>query len=158
MWNILSIIIKWFVCLYSYLKSIDTNDINGLEDETHKFFVNLFPVAYHQAVHLSKNNDGKLHEDYVNCLKHTYDHLQPFGSIPKEIAHSLMQSIQAARVFLMALHQSAEVLSETDALYGDHLSENCQKHLLKMSYCPSCNGMQRTQVKSCYSYCMNVLR
>ncbi|XP_017488952.1 PREDICTED: LOW QUALITY PROTEIN: division abnormally delayed protein-like, partial [Rhagoletis zephyria] len=134
------------------------NNLSNLEDAIQKFFVNLFPVAYHQAVHLSKDNYGELHEDYINCLKHTFDDLQPFGSIPKEIKRNLLQSVQTASIFLNSLQQSAEVLSETDELYAMYLTDNCQKHLLKMSYCPSCNGYQKTQVKACYSYCMNVLR
>ena len=120
--------------------------------------MNLFPVAYHHVVHLNKENYGELHEDYISCLKHTYDDLQPFGAIPKEITRNLMQSLQTAHIFINALYQSAEVLSETDELYATHLSESCQKHLLKMSYCPSCNGLQKAHVKPCYSYCMNVLR
>lgn len=133
-------------------------NLKSLEEALHKFFVNLFPVAYHQAVHLSKENYGELHEDYNNCLKHTFDDLQPFGTIPKDIKRNLMQSIQTAQIFMSTLLQSAEVLSETNELYATHLTTQCQKQLLKMSYCPSCNGMQKSQVKTCYSYCMNVLR
>uniref|UniRef100_A0A1I8M8Z8 Glypican n=1 Tax=Musca domestica TaxID=7370 RepID=A0A1I8M8Z8_MUSDO len=61
-------------------------------------------------------------------------------------------------ILINALHQSAEVLGETDELYGAHLTESCQKHLLRMSYCPRCNGLQKTHVKTCYGYCVNVLR
>ena len=146
----------YFLC--SNLKSSETVSATTLENAIHKFFVNLFPVAYHHVVHLNKENYGELHEDYINCLKHTYDDLQPFGAIPKEITRNLMQSLQTAHIFINALYQSAEVLSETDELYATHLSESCQKHLLKMSYCPSCNGLQKAHVKPCYSYCMNVLR
>ncbi|KAM7357577.1 division abnormally delayed protein [Cochliomyia hominivorax] len=153
---------KLIVQLYSEiirnLKYTESVSAASLENAIHKFFVNLFPVAYHQVVHLNKQSYGELHEDYINCLKHTYDDLQPFGAIPKEITRNLVQSIQTAHIFINALYQSAEVLSETDELYATHLSESCQKHLLKMSYCPSCNGLQKSHVKPCYSYCMNVLR
>ncbi|XP_075160876.1 division abnormally delayed protein [Haematobia irritans] len=155
---------KLIVQLYSEItrtiKSTGSNAVNGniLESVVHKFFVNLFPVAYHQVVHLNKQSYGELHEDYINCLKHAYDEVEPFGAIPKEISRNLMQSIQTAHIFINALYQSAEVLSETDDLYGAYLSENCQKHLLRMSYCPRCNGLQKSHVKTCYSYCMNVLR
>ncbi|XP_065358934.1 division abnormally delayed protein [Calliphora vicina] len=144
--------------IISNLKSSETVSATSLENAIHKFFVNLFPVAYHQVVHLNKQSYGELHEDYINCLKHTYDDLQPFGAIPKEITRNLVQSLQTAHIFINALYQSAEVLSETDELYATHLSESCQKHLLKMSFCPSCNGLQKEHVKPCYSYCMNVLR
>lgn len=109
-------------------------------------------------VHLNKDNYGELHEDYINCLKHTFDDLQPFGTLPKEITQNLLQSVHTTNIFMTSLLQSAEVLSETDELYATYLTEACKKQLLKMSYCPSCNGLQKTQVKPCYSYCVNVLR
>uniref|UniRef100_A0A1A9UP57 Uncharacterized protein n=1 Tax=Glossina austeni TaxID=7395 RepID=A0A1A9UP57_GLOAU len=152
------LIIQLYSEIISHLKATEPVNLYSLEDVIHKFFVHLFPVAYHQAVHLSKNNYGELHEDYINCLKHTFDDLLPFGQIPKELARNLMQSVQTARIFMQALHQSAEVLSETDELYASHLSASCQKHLLKMSYCPSCTGLPKAHIKPCYSYCMNVLR
>ncbi|XP_059218906.1 division abnormally delayed protein [Stomoxys calcitrans] len=154
------LIVQLYSEITSNIKSTGSNALNAntLESVIHKFFVNLFPVAYHQVVHLNKQSYGELHEDYINCLKHVYDDVQPFGTIPKEISRNLMQSIQTAHIFINALHQSAEVLSETDDLYAAHLSESCQRHLLKMSYCPRCNGLLKSHVKTCYSYCMNVLR
>ncbi|XP_030572744.1 division abnormally delayed protein [Drosophila novamexicana] len=132
---------------------------SSLEDALHKFFENLFPVAYHQAVHLTKDNYGELHDDYTNCLKHNYDDLQPFDQIPKEIQANLLQSVHMSNIFMNALLQSAEVLSETDALYGKQLTDTCQLHLLKMHYCPNCNGHpEYSRPKVCYSYCMNVMR
>ncbi|XP_068148714.1 division abnormally delayed protein [Drosophila tropicalis] len=147
-------------------KGLNSNIQSSLEDALHKFFVQLFPVAYHQAVHLSKDNYGEMHEDYINCLKRNFDELQPFGDIPKEIQSNLLQSVHMANVFMSALLQSAEVLSEADALYGQQLTDTCKMHLLKMHYCPNCNGIQQQQAagqshgrpKVCYSYCMNVMR
>ncbi|XP_054732311.1 division abnormally delayed protein [Anastrepha obliqua] len=150
--------------IMNHLRNANNNNLNtgsnlsDLEDAIQKFFVNLFPVAYHQAVHLSKDNYGELHEDYINCLKHTFDDLLPFGSIPKEIKLNLLQSVQTATIFLNSLQQSAEVLSETDDLYAMYLTNTCQNHLLKMNFCPSCMGLQKSHVKTCYSFCMNVLR
>lgn len=135
-----------------------SSDVNQLETAVHTFFVDLFPVAYHQAVHLNKNNYGDLHEDYVSCLKHTFDDLQPFGKIPKDLNKNLLQSITTATVFINALEQSASVLASTDELDSMYLTQTCQKQLLKMSYCPSCIGLQKKQVKTCYSYCSNVMR
>ncbi|XP_017955034.1 division abnormally delayed protein [Drosophila navojoa] len=135
------------------------NSQSSLESALHKFFENLFPVAYHQAVHLTKDNYGELHDDYTNCLKHNYDDLQPFGQIPKEIQTNLVHSVHMSNVFMSALLQSAKVLSETDALYGKQLTETCKLHLLKMHYCPNCNGhTEHKRPKVCYSYCMNVMR
>ncbi|KAH8307207.1 hypothetical protein KR044_007749 [Drosophila immigrans] len=135
------------------------NSQSSLEDALHKFFEQLFPVAYHHVVHLSKNNYGELHEDYINCLKRNFDDLQPFGQIPKEVQSNLLQSVHMSNIFMNALLQSAEVLSETDALYGTQLTDTCKLHLLKMHYCPNCNGHpEHGRPKICYSYCMNVMR
>ncbi|ALC44873.1 maker768, partial [Drosophila busckii] len=132
---------------------------SSLEEALHRFFEQLFPVAYHQAVHPSKESYGELHEDYINCLKHNYDELQPFGQTPKEIQANLLHSVHMSKIFMNALLQTAEVLSEVDALYGQQLTDSCKLHLLKMHYCPDCNGhQQRGRPKVCYSYCMNVMR
>lgn len=133
---------------------------SGLEDAVHQFFVQLFPVAYHQAVHVSKNSYGELHDDYINCLKHHFDDMRPFGEIPRELQSSLVQSVHISNVFMKALLESAEVLSEADSLYGSQLSDTCKMHLLKMHYCPNCNAHQPSskETKVCHGYCMNVLR
>lgn len=135
------------------------NSQAALEDALNKFFEQLFPVAYHQAVHISNNNYGELHEDYINCLKHNFEAMQPFAQIPKEIQTNLMQAVHTSNIFMNALLQSAEVLSETDKLYASQMTDTCKLHLLKMHYCPNCNGhTEQKRPKICYSYCMNVMR
>ncbi|XP_034483544.1 division abnormally delayed protein isoform X2 [Drosophila innubila] len=130
----------------------------SLEDALHKFFEQLFPIAYHQVVHHNKNNYRDLHEDYINCLRHNFDELQPFDQIPKELQSNLMQSVRMSSIFMNSLIQSAEVLSETDTLYGKQLTDTCKMHLLKMHYCPNCNEHpEHGRPKVCYSYCMNVI-
>ncbi|KAM8709001.1 hypothetical protein ACLKA7_015897 [Drosophila subpalustris] len=132
-------------------------NIQSLEDAVHNFFKQLFPMAYHHVVHLNKNVD--LHEDYINCLKHNYDDLQPFGQIPKELQANLMQSVRMSIIFMNALLQSAEVFVETDTLYAKQMTDTCKLHLLKMNYCPNCIGhSEHNRPKVCYSYCMNVIR
>lgn len=130
-----------------------------LEEAVHHFFVQLFPVAYHQMVHLNKEHLGELHEDYINCLQHNFEELRPFKDIPRQLQASLGKSVHMSNVFLNALLQAAEVLSEADALYGEQLSDSCKMHLLKMYYCPNCNGHHsRTEAKLCDGYCKNVMR
>nr|BAB60703.1 Dally [Drosophila melanogaster] len=134
---------------------------SNLEEAVRHFFVQLFPVAYHQMVHLSKNNLGDLHEDYVNCLQHNFDEMHPFGDIPQQVQSNLGKSVHMSNVFMNALLQAAEVLSEADALYGEQLTDTCKLHLLKMHYCPNCNGhhsSSRSETKLCYGYCKNVMR
>ncbi|XP_017071789.1 division abnormally delayed protein [Drosophila eugracilis] len=134
---------------------------SNLEEAVRRFFVQLFPVAYHQVVHLSKSNLGDLHEDYVNCLQHNFDEMHPFGDIPRQMQTSLGKSVHMSNVFMNALLQAAEVLSEADALYGEQLTDTCKLQLLKMHYCPNCNGhhsSSRSETKLCYGYCKNVMR
>ncbi|XP_016991374.2 division abnormally delayed protein [Drosophila rhopaloa] len=132
---------------------------SNLEEAVRQFFVQLFPVAYHREVHLSKNNMGDLHEDYVNCLKHNFDEMRPFGDIPRQLQASLGQSVHMSNVFMNALLQAAEVLSEADGLYGQQLTDTCKQQLLKMHYCPNCNGHHSgSGTKLCDGYCKNVMR
>lgn len=134
---------------------ISANSLSSLEEAINTFFMNLFPVAYHETVH---KNNGDLHDDYISCLKHTYHDIQPFGNTPRDVKQNLMQSLQPTNVFMNALLQSASIWGETDGLYSMYMTDKCQMHLLKMSHCPGCHGLVKNQVKTCHSYCMNVMR
>ncbi|XP_017000009.2 division abnormally delayed protein [Drosophila takahashii] len=137
------------------LASVQSN----LEEAVRSFFVQLFPVAYHQVVHLSKEKFGDLHEDYVSCLQHNFDELHPFGDIPRQLQVTLGRSVYMSNVFMNALLQAAEVLSEADELYGKQLTETCKVQLLKMHYCPHCSGHDsRSETILCDGYCKNVMR
>ncbi|XP_016933033.3 division abnormally delayed protein [Drosophila suzukii] len=132
---------------------------SNLEEAVRSFFVQLFPVAYHQVVHLSKEQYGDLHEDYVNCLQHNFDELHPFGDTPRQLQDSLGRGVYMSNVFMNALLQAAEVLSEADALYGKQLTDTCKVQLLKMHYCPHCNGHHaKSETILCDGYCKNVMR
>uniref|UniRef100_U5ESP5 Putative heparin sulfate cell surface proteoglycan n=1 Tax=Corethrella appendiculata TaxID=1370023 RepID=U5ESP5_9DIPT len=152
---------------------------DDLELVVEKFFIQLFPVAYHHAVHSeaslnsqesssSSNSKSKessnpidnrdFHSDYKNCLTHTYYELQPFGDIPKRLTQQLVQSVSAATVFLRALDKGAEVLIGAEELNSENLLQNCKSALLKMNYCASCKGHNHNHAKPCYGYCVNVMR
>lgn len=127
-----------------------------------KFFRNLFPLAYHHAVH-SRNADDEtmardFHIDYKNCLEKSYDTLQPFGEIPHSISRMLVQSVGAANVFLRSLEQGGKIVGEAENLPIDTLSIKCQHALLKMNYCASCKGHNYHHFRPCYGYCSNVVR
>ena len=134
-----------------------------LESIIEKFFINLFPLAYHHAVH-SSQTDGEdvamrdFHIDYKNCLTHTYEDLQPFGDIPSRISRSLVQSVSAANVLLRALERGTDVLLSTEDLPIDTLSVQCQQALVRMNYCAACKGHNYHHARPCYGYCSNVMR
>lgn len=101
---------------------------------------------------------GDFHDDYKNCLQHTYAELQPFGAIPMQLAASLQHSLTAATVFVTTLERAADILASTEDMGMDALTPKCRQHLLQMTYCGRCNRIEAPQVKSCYGYCTNVLR
>lgn len=123
-----------------------------------QFFVELFPVAYHHAVHMASADTGDFHIDYKNCLMHTFDDLQPFGNIPKTLSKQLYQGIETAIIFLTGLERAADILASIEELDYNSLTPNCQKHLMKMNYCAQCNGFNRHHTKPCNGYCLNVMR
>ncbi|KAG5677511.1 hypothetical protein PVAND_007267 [Polypedilum vanderplanki] len=145
-----------------------------LEAVIEKFFRNLFPLAYHHAVHsqnaaattaLSQDTNEDVmasrdfHVDYKNCLINSYESLQPFGEIPYSISRSLVQSVSSASTLLRALQRGADVLSEIENLpIESSLSTKCQHALLKMNYCAACKGHNYHHIKPCNGYCSNVMR
>ena len=162
--------------------SHDSGGNDELEAVIDKFFRNLFPLAYHHAVHSqnvvpSIGSGGEeeaaisstatsvdmasrdFHIDYKNCLTSSYEILQPFGDIPYSISRSLVQSVSSASVLLRALQRGTEVLSEIENLpIESSLSMKCQHALLKMDYCSACKGHNYHHLKPCYGYCSNVMR
>ncbi|KAG4067470.1 hypothetical protein HA402_003294 [Bradysia odoriphaga] len=132
---------------------------SNLDEVVAHFFRELFPVAYHHAVHSGSDSaKGDFHVDYKNCLMHTFEDLQPFGSIPKVVAGNLIQSIGAATVFMTALDRGADILESAEEINSDYLTTKCRNHLTKMHYCAGCNGISKHKTKTCYGYCTNVMR
>lgn len=127
-----------------------------------KFFRNLFPLAYHHAVHSRDADEATMardfHVDYKNCLEKSYDTLQPFGDIPNSIGRMLVQGVGASSVLLRSLQQGAKLVGEVESLPVDTLSVKCQHALLKMNYCASCKGHNYHHSRPCYGYCSNVVR
>ncbi|XP_058119639.1 division abnormally delayed protein [Anopheles coustani] len=138
---------------------------------TSKFFRNLFPVAYHHAIHsdiLHGSERGErtgspaeagnrdFHSDYKNCLVHTYTDLKPFGMVPQQLAGSLVSTVNAASVLLRALREGAEVLLKLEEVGVS--APSCRKALLRMNYCGSCKRYNHLHAKPCSGLCQNVMR
>lgn len=142
-----------------------TTDLN-LEESVTTFFASLFPLVYHHAVNPHLRDFSS---DYKSCLRATISEIQPFGDVPRQLAHGISKTMEAMRVLLQALNLGAEVLNSTDTLLmtdsvdghgganGAQWSE-CHTALLRMSYCPTCQGLTRSGLKPCSGYCLNVLR
>lgn len=141
---------------------------------TGKFFRNLFPVAYHHAIHsdILHGTDGRddertgastaavgnrdFHSDYKNCLVHTYTDLKPFGMVPQQLSGSLVSTVSAAGVLLRALREGAEVLLKLEEVGVS--APSCRKALLRMNYCGSCKRYNHLHAKPCAGLCQNVMR
>lgn len=152
-------ILELYDSIRSHISANSTTDNLNLEQVAKKFFVNLFPVAYHHVIHSESEHqaNGDFYVDYKNCLMRTFDDIQPFGDVPRDLAKSLQQSVGAATVFVRALDRAVQVLTSTETMDADFFRPKCTEHLLKMNYCQDCQG-GNNRVKICNGYCLNVLR
>ncbi|XP_062832605.1 glypican-5 isoform X3 [Anolis carolinensis] len=115
-----------------------------------RFFDSLFPLVYSRLI-----NPGitDLSEEYTECLRLTRQDVNPFGRYSKEVVTELAKSLRANRVFSQALGMGTEVLNATEHVT---LTKECTRALVKMQYCPHCQGL--TLIRPCEGYCLNVMR
>ncbi|XP_075235651.1 division abnormally delayed protein [Lycorma delicatula] len=141
-----------------YTTSIPPEDSNRLMEYVLEFFSNIFPLVYHQAVHLHWRD---FTEEYKVCLKEASNTILPFGDLPKEISSTLSKSLERTRTLVQALTLGSEVLNTTDHIMASSWSngalDGCFQALLRLYYCPRCQGLS-TKIKPCNGYCLNVMR
>ncbi|XP_047348981.1 division abnormally delayed protein [Vespa velutina] len=128
-----------------------------LQERFLEFFSRLFPVAYHHAVNPGKDD---FTDKFKSCLYETIDEVQPFGDVPKQISKVVGKSLEATRVLIQALTLGKTVLDRTDSALFSGTSpqqESCYNALLRMTYCPRCNGIGAT-IRPCSGFCTNVMR
>uniref|UniRef100_A0A8D0B3F1 Glypican-5 n=1 Tax=Salvator merianae TaxID=96440 RepID=A0A8D0B3F1_SALMN len=115
-----------------------------------RFFDSLFPLVYSRLI-----NPGitGLSEEYTECLRLTRQDINPFGLCSKEAVTKLEKSLWASRMFYQALGVGIEVLNATEHAT---LTKECSRALVKMQYCPHCQGL--TLIRPCEGYCLNVMR
>nr|XP_020642100.1 glypican-5-like isoform X2 [Pogona vitticeps] len=115
-----------------------------------RFFDSLFPLVYSRLI-----NPGitDLSEEYTECLRLTRQDINPFGRYSKEAVAELTKSLRASRMFNQALGMGIEVLNATEHTI---LTKECTRALVKMQYCPHCQGL--TLIRPCEGYCLNVMR
>nr|XP_061830719.1 glypican-5-like [Nerophis lumbriciformis] len=122
----------------------------NVEEAVQRFFQALFPPVYSRLV---SPGPGDLAEGYAECVGSSAREVRPFGAAPGLLADQIARSGVSGKVLLQALHLGIEVINTTDYLM---LSRECRRALLKMQYCPHCQGV--TQSKPCMGYCLNVMR
>ncbi|XP_032258670.1 glypican-5 isoform X7 [Phoca vitulina] len=129
-----------------YLFGADVNP----EEFINRFFDSLFPLVYNHLISPGVT-DSSL--EYSECIRMARRDVSPFGNIPKRVMGQMGRSLLPSRTFLQALNLGIEVINTTDHL---HVSKECSRALLRMQYCPLCQGL--TLSKPCMGYCLNVVR
>ncbi|XP_061671130.1 glypican-5a [Syngnathoides biaculeatus] len=122
----------------------------NVEDFVQRFFDGLFPIVYNRFINPGLTD---LSAGYSECLRSSSRDVKPFGGTPSLMADQIARSGFSGKVLLQALHLGIEVINTTDHL---QMSRECRKALLKMHYCPHCQGL--TESKPCMGYCLNVMR
>ncbi|XP_059936185.1 glypican-5 [Mesoplodon densirostris] len=135
---------EFFTDVGLYLFGVDVNP----EEFVNRFFDSLFPLVYNHLI-----NPGDISLEYSECIRMARRDISPFGNIPKRVLGQMERSLLPSRTFLQALNLGIEVINTTDHL---HFSKECSRALLKMQYCPHCQGL--TLSKPCMGYCLNVMR
>ncbi|XP_010079411.1 PREDICTED: glypican-5-like, partial [Pterocles gutturalis] len=120
------------------------------EEFVNRFFDNLLPVVYNHVINPGLTD---ISLEYAECLRMARRGIRPFGNVPKKAIGQIGRSLLPSRTFLQALNVGIEVINTTDHL---HFSKDCSRALLRMQYCPHCQGL--TLSKPCMGYCLNVIR
>ncbi|XP_022047246.2 glypican-5a [Acanthochromis polyacanthus] len=122
----------------------------NVDELVQRFFDALFPLVYN---HLINPGLSDISPGYAECVRSVSRDVRPFGVAPSILADQIARSGVSGKLLLQALHLGIEVINTTDHL---QLSRECRRALLKMHYCPHCQGL--TQSKPCMGYCLNVMR
>ncbi|XP_005516853.2 PREDICTED: glypican-5 [Pseudopodoces humilis] len=120
------------------------------EEFVNRFFDTLFPVVYNHVINPGPTD---ISLEYAECLRAARRDIRPFGNIPKKAIGQMGRSLLPSRTFLQALNLGIEVINTTDHL---RFSKDCSRALLRMQYCPHCQGL--TLTKPCMGYCLNIIR
>ncbi|XP_074839156.1 glypican-5 [Carettochelys insculpta] len=120
------------------------------EELVNRFFDTLFPLVYK---HLINPGLTDISLEYSECIRMSRREISPFGNVPKMVMGQMGRSLLSSRTFLQSLNLGVEVINTTDHV---HFSQDCSRALLRMQYCPHCQGI--TLSKPCMGYCLNVIR
>lgn len=137
---------EFFTDVGLYLFGADVNP----EEFVNRFFDSLFPLVYNHLINPGVTESSL---EYSECIRMARRDVSPFGNIPQRVMGQMGRSLLPSRTFLQALNLGIEVINTTDHLY---FSKECGRVLLRMEYCPHCQGL--TLSKPCMGYCLNVMR
>ncbi|XP_069831648.1 glypican-5-like isoform X2 [Dendropsophus ebraccatus] len=121
-----------------------------LDDAFARFWDALFPLVYN---HLINPGVASLSDEYLDCLRLTRQDINPFGNYSNEMLAHLSKSLWASRMMKQAFGMAEQVINSTEHA---GLTRECTRALVKMQYCPHCQGL--TLIRPCVGYCLNVMR
>ncbi|XP_022088007.1 glypican-4-like [Acanthaster planci] len=90
---------------------------------------------------------------FWECVAEHTAELKPFGDVPQKLTLHVKRAFIVARTFVQGLSVGRDVISQVSEVTP---SAECQKSLMRMSYCPHCRGLPDT--KPCYNLCLNTLK
>ncbi|KAL1132394.1 hypothetical protein AAG570_010349 [Ranatra chinensis] len=126
--------------------AVPTDDGQSLEKSVFKFFTDMFPLIYHQAVHHLHTADFT--PEYKSCLREAAEKVHPYGEVPSLLASEVAKSFEATKV-LNGTDRAMSAMPDNP--------DSCREALVRLYYCPRCLGLPR-RVKPCNGYCLNVMR
>ena len=112
------------------------------------FFQESFPLLYP----LMDPSEKTLSDGYKTCLKKSVSTIRPFGDKPEELVKTLIELLSPVQIFLGGLVVGASVITTARDF---SFANGSDVALLKMKYCPLCQGM--TDVKPCHHYCLDLV-
>nr|ANS60429.1 GPC3/5 [Platynereis dumerilii] len=144
-----SLLENLFLDLQAYVQRREVN----LHESVASFFDDLFPLVFHNI--LNDPTATSLSEDYKECLTEIRQNLspQPFGEVPRRLAHQLSKALLTAKTFLESLSLGIEAINTTDHIT---LEPQCTRALTRLRYCSHCDGF--IEARPCRNFCYNVMR
>lgn len=134
--------------LFVELKEYYTNGSVNLEEMLNDFWARLLERMF-QLV----NPHYVFTEEYLDCVSRDTEQLKPFGDVPRKLKLQVTRAFVAARAFAQGLAVARDVIGKVAAV---NPTAPCVNALLKMMYCPHCQGL--VAVKPCNGYCLNVMK
>ena len=138
-----------FKSLYKSLHQYFNGSELDLQGSVDTFFEKLF-----EKIYVMSQPWSVFDKKYENCIFESTNYVKPFGDIQRKVAHQILRSFLASRVFLVGLKEGMEVATKLLQLPPQ---DECSKAFMKMTQCSVCSGVPRN-VKPCKKYCVNVIK
>lgn len=137
-----------FTDLFDQLERYYAKGGVDLEDALDTFFNTLY-----QKMFTVLNQQYHFDEKYLACVGDHMKDLKPFGEVPNKLTNQLKRSFVATRTFSQSLSRAADIITK---MANIDASPDCGRALMKMTYCPACQGLP--ELKACSNYCINVMK